>query len=180
MDLNGDNIIDVRDQKVFGDGDKPALNYSLNLSTNYKNFSLALMFTGAAGYDIYIDGEAQSPLRNGFNGYTYQLDYWTAENTDAKYPRISDGGFNDNNYRYSDFWMRDGKHLRLKHINLGYTIPKKISSVPGFDEVRILVTGHNLFVLKGYEEEFDPQMQSGTGWYYPQTRSLTFGVNITL
>jgi TonB-linked SusC/RagA family outer membrane protein len=180
VDLNGDDIIDVQDQKVFGDGDKPAYNFSLNLSASYKNFSLSVLLTGAAGYDIYIDGEAQSPLRNGFNGYTYQLDYWTPENTGASYPRITDGGFNDNNYRYSDFWKRSGNHLRFKNINLSYTLPKFGKKAGGFKEIRLFATGYNLFVLKTYKEEFDPQMQSGTGWYYPQTKSFTFGINLTL
>ncbi len=179
VDLNGDNVIDVSDQKVFGNGDKPAINYSLNLGANYKRFSFTMLLTGAAGYDLYIDGEAQSPLRNGFNGYTYQMDYWTPDNTDAAYPRITDGGFNDNNYRYSDFWMRNGTHLRLRNINLSYALPVSGAAV-GFKEVRLFATGHNLFVLKSFSEEFDPQMQSSTGWYYPQTRSFTFGVNATI
>ncbi|MEQ8550867.1 MAG: TonB-dependent receptor [Cyclobacteriaceae bacterium] len=180
VDLNGDNVIDVKDQKVFGNGDKPAHNYSLNLNVDYKSFSLSVLLTGASGYDIYIDGEAQSPLRNGFNGYKYQLDYWTPENTDAAYPRITNGGFNDNNYKYSDFWMRDGKHLRFKNITLAYTVPRSIRALSKFDEIRLFVTGYNLFVLKTYDEDFDPQMQSGTGWYYPQTKSITFGINISI
>lgn len=180
VDLNDDGIIDVKDQKVFGNGDKPAYNFSLNLSTQYKNFSLSVLLTGAAGYDIYLDGEAQSPLRNGFNGYSYQLDYWTPENTDAKYPRISDGGFNDNNYRYSDFWKRSGNHLRFKNINLSYTLPKFGKNNAGFKEIRIFATAYNLFVLKTYDEDFDPQMQSSIGWYYPQNKSTTFGINLTL
>lgn len=180
VDLNGDNIIDVRDQKVFGNGNKPAYNFSLNLSTSYKNFSLSVLLTGAAGYDIYLDGEAQSPLRNGFNGYTYQLDYWTPENTDARFPRISDGGFNDNNYRYSDFWKRSGNHLRFKNINLSYTFPQFGKNGGAFKEIRLFATGYNLFVLKTYKEEFDPQMQSSTGWYYPQNKSFTFGLSLTL
>ncbi|MEL7222016.1 MAG: SusC/RagA family TonB-linked outer membrane protein, partial [Bacteroidota bacterium] len=180
VDLNGDNIIDVRDQKVFGDGDKPAYNFAFNLSTKYKNLSLSVLLTGAAGYDIYLDGEAQSPLRNGFNGYTYQLDYWTPENTGASYPRVSDGGFNDNNYRYSDFWQRNGRHLRLRNINLQYTLPKLGRRENGFKEISVFATAYNLMVLKTYDEEFDPQMQSGTGWYYPQLKSVTFGVNLKL
>ncbi len=180
VDLNGDNIIDVRDQKVFGNGDKPAYNYSLNLSATYKNFDLSVLLTGALGYDIYIDGEAQSPLRNGFNGYTYQLDYWTPENTDAAYPRISNGGFNDNNFRYSDFWKRSGNHLRFRNINLSYSVPHLKGKDGGFKEVKIFFTAYNIFVLKTYSEEFDPQMQSSTGWYYPQNKSLTLGINLTL
>lgn len=179
VDLNGDNIIDVRDQKVYGNGDKAAVNYSINAGVNWKRFEVSLLLTGAAGYDIYLDGEAQSPLRNGFNGYDYQTDYWTPENTDARYPRITDGGFNDNNYRQSDFWSRDGTHLRMKNIYLRYALPSGIMDRLGIQSTKLIFSGHNLFVLKGYSEGFDPQMGSGTGWYYPQTKSYTVGLNIT-
>lgn len=180
VDLNDDGIIDVKDQRVFGNGDKPVYNYSLNLSANYKNFSLSVLLTGALGYDIYLDGEAQSPLRNGFNGYTYQLDYWTPENPDARFPRVTDGGFNENNYKYSDFWMRSGNHLRLRNVNLSYRLPKFGKGTSGFKDITLFATGNNLLVFKTYTEEFDPQMQSSTGWYYPQLKSFTFGINMTL
>jgi len=178
-DLNGDNIIDVKDQKVFGDGDKATINYSLNLLGEYKNFALSVLLTGAAGYDLYLDGEAQSPLRNGFNGYEYQLDYWTPENTGAAFPRVANGGYNDNNYKYSDYWLRDGMHLRVKNVNLSYTFPEAMLGKT-LDELKIYFTGYNLFVIKNYDEAFDPQMQSSQGWYYPQTKSLTFGINVSL
>lgn len=180
QDLNGDNIIDVKDQKVFGNGGKAASNYSLNLGAEYKNFALSVLLTGAAGYDLYISGEAQSPLQNGFTGYDYQMDYWTPENTGAAYPRVTNGGFNDNNYKYSDFWVRDGKHIRFKNINLSYSLPKSIIN-KAFDEVKFFVTGYNLFVIKNYDEDFDPQLEgSDQGWVYPQTKSITFGINVSL
>ncbi|MEO1713817.1 MAG: SusC/RagA family TonB-linked outer membrane protein, partial [Bacteroidota bacterium] len=180
VDLNADGIIDVQDQRVFGNGDRPPYNFSLNLSARYKRFDLNVLLTGAAGYDIYLDGEAQSPLRNGFNGYDYQLDYWTPDNTDARFPRITDGGFNENNFRYSDFWMRDGTHLRVRSVNLSYTLPKFGKENKGFKEIRVFANAFNLFVLKRYTEDFDPQISSGLGWYYPQLKSFTFGVNLTL
>ena len=179
VDLNDDGVIDVKDQKVFGDGGKPAMNYSLNLGAEYKNFALSVLLTGAAGYDIYLEGEAQAPLRNGFNGYDYQFDYWTPTNTGAAFPRITDGGFNENNYRTSDFWLRNGKHIRFKNINLSYTLPKRKEDAT-FDEIRLFCTGYNLFVIKDYDEDFDPQISTGLGWYYPQTKSITFGVNVSL
>lgn len=179
VDLNNDGVIDVKDQKVFGNGSKPAVNYSLNLGAEYKNFALSVLLTGAAGYDIYLEGEAQAPLRNGFNGYDYQFDYWTPINTGAAFPRITDGGFNDNNYRYSDFWLRNGKHIRFKNINLSYTFPKRKDKAT-FDEIKLFCTGYNLFVIKDFDEDFDPQLGSGLGWYYPQTKSITFGVNVSL
>tara|TARA_B100000809_G_scaffold266787_1_gene331574 strand:- start:9504 stop:12581 length:3078 start_codon:yes stop_codon:yes gene_type:complete len=180
QDLNGDDVIDVKDQKVFGDGDKATINYSLNLVAQYKNWSLSALLTGAAGYDLYLDGEAQSPLRNGFNGYEYQLDYWTPENTSAAFPRITEGGTGTgNNYKYSDYWLRDGMHLRVKNINLSYSFPKALIGGT-LDELKLYFTGYNLFVIKNYNEAFDPQMDSSQGFYYPQTKSLTFGVNVSL
>ena len=129
------------------------------MGVDYKSWSLSVLLTGAGGYDIYIDGEAQSPLRNGFNGYEYQMDYWTPENAGAAYPRITDGGFNDNNYKYSDFWKRDGDHVRIKNVNLSYTIPKFKKNL-GFDELTVFFNGYNLYVFKKYDEDFDPQNTS--------------------
>jgi len=179
-DLDGDGFVNDRDRKVYGQGSKAASNYSLNVGAEYKNFALSVLLTGASGYDLFISGEAQSPLLNAFTGYDYQMDYWTQENTDAAYPRISEGGSNSNNNRESDFWVRDGKHIRFKNINLSYTLPKAITKKT-FDEVRFFVTGYNLFIIKDYDEDFDPQLQgSDQGWVYPQTKSITFGINVTL
>jgi hypothetical protein len=110
------------------------------------------------------------------------MDYWTPENTGAAYPRITNGGFNPNNSRYSDFWLRDAKHIRLKNVNLSYTLPKRKEN-PVFDEVRFSVTGVNLFVIKDYDEDFDPQISGDNadqGWIYPQTKSISFGLNVSL
>lgn len=179
-DLDGDGFVNDIDRKVYGQGSKAASNYSLNVGAEYKNFALSVLLTGASGYDLFISGEAQSPLLNAFTGYDYQMDYWTPENTGAAYPRISEGGSNSNNNRESDFWVRDGKHIRFKNINLSYTLPKAITKKT-FDEVRFFVTGYNLFIIKDYDEDFDPQLQgSDQGWVYPQTKSITFGINVTL
>ncbi|MFY0672034.1 MAG: TonB-dependent receptor [Bacteroidia bacterium] len=180
VDLNNDGIIDVKDQQIFGNGNKPAFNYSLNLGFDYKRLSVGMLLTGAFGYDIYLGGEAQAALRNNFNGYTYQMDYWTEENPDARFPRVSDGGFNENNYRYSDFWMRNATHLRIRNLNIAYSAPEKMASFFGFTDLRFSLTAFNLHVFKMFNEEFDPQMQTDLGWYYPQLKSYTVGLNITL
>lgn len=177
-DLNGDGVIDDKDRKVIGREDKPDINYSMNLGITYKDFSLSALLTGAAGYTMYIDGEAQSALRNGFNGFKYQMDYWTPENTGAAYPRPTSG--NSNNYRYSDYWMRSGTHLRVKTINLSYNLPKSLRDKLKFGEARVFVTGQNLWVISGIKEGFDPQYKGGNGYYYPQTKSLTFGINLSI
>jgi len=178
-DMNGDGIVDDKDRMVIGRGEKPDMNYSLNLGLSYRNFSLSVLLTGAAGYTVYIDGEAQAALRNGFNGYKYQMDFWTPENPGAPYPRPVLGGSNANNYRYSDFWLRNGAHLRVRNINLSYNLPQKFRDRLKLGEARLFVTGNNLWVISGIREGFDPQWTGGNGYYYPQTRSYTFGVNLS-
>ncbi|MNK47394.1 TonB-dependent Receptor Plug Domain protein [compost metagenome] len=179
-DLNGDGIINDKDRAVIGRGEKPDMNYSMNLGLNYKNFSLSVLLTGAAGYTMYIDGEAQAALKNGFNGYKYQMNFWTPENTGAPYPRPVLGGSNPNNYRYSDFWLRSGTHLRVRNINLSYNLPKKFRDKLRIGEARFFVTGNNLWVISGIKEGFDPQWTGGNGYYYPQTKSYTFGLNLSI
>lgn len=78
------------------------------------------------------------------------------ENIDVVYLCIIDGGFNDNNYWYLDFWMCDGCYICLRNVNLSYFIFKLFfERFRGFDEVWLFVIGYNLFVLKNFEEEFD-------------------------
>lgn len=179
-DLNADGIIDDKDRAIIGRGEKPDMNYSLNLGLNYKNFSLSVLLTGAAGYTMYIDGEAQAALKNGFNGYKYQMDFWTPEHTGAPYPRPVLGGSNPNNYRYSDFWLRSGAHLRIRNVNLSYNLPKKFRDKLRIGDARFFVTGNNLWVISGIREGFDPQWTGGNGYYYPQTKSYTFGLNLSI
>lgn len=177
-DLNGDGIIDEKDTKVIGPGGKPDINYSLNLGITYKNFTLSTLLTGASGYTLYLDGEAQSAMKNGFNGFKYQMNYWTPENRDAPYPRPD--GSNANNGKRSDFWQRSGTHLRVKNINLSYNLPKAFRDRLSLGDAKIFVTGYNLWVLKKMAEDFDPQWGGGNGFYYPQTKSFTFGLNLTI
>jgi len=68
----------------------------------------------------------------------------------------------------------------MKNIFLRYALPSSLMNNVGLDQVKLVLSSHNLFVLKTYTEDFDPQMQSFAGWYYPQTKSVTFGLNITI
>ena len=102
---------------------------------------------------------------------------WRPDHTDAKYPRLgiesrSNGG------KFSSWWVEDGSYVRLKSIQLGYTIPKKWSKKAGFERIRAYVAGGNLFTLS-HLEHMDPEMPSVNQGYYPQQRTYEFGLNVT-
>ena len=102
---------------------------------------------------------------------------WRPDHTDAKYPRLgidsrSNGG------KFSSWWVVDGSYVRLKSIQLGYTIPKKWSKKAGFERIRAYVAGGNLFTLS-HLEHMDPEMPSVNQGYYPQQRTYEFGLNVT-
>ena len=101
------------------------------------------------------------------------------ENVNASYPRLSYGG-NDNNQRTSTFWLRDGRYLRLKNVDIGYTIPKSIVTKIHFTNVRIFVTGTNLLFISKKFDMWDPESLQPRGEDYPITKAITGGIQISL
>jgi hypothetical protein len=97
------------------------------------------------------------------------------ERVDATYPRLSYGG-NNNNYRKSTFWLRDGAYLRFKTLEIGYTLPKLSNAIP-VKSLRIFFVGTNLFVWDTLKL-WDPELGSSDGMKYPPAKTLTVGLNI--
>lgn len=104
------------------------------------------------------------------------LDAWTPDNRDAKMPRIAVSK-TSNNLEYSDFWLQDGSYLRLKNLQLGYTLPKKILKSMGVENLRVYYSGENLLTFHKMMVEADPEL--GNLYGFPINRSHAFGVNIT-
>ena len=138
-DVNGDGIIDGGDECAIGATSRPNLIYGLGFSVAWKGFDFNLHFQGAGkctsliyGKNVYAFSEGQ--WGNIFKGLLEDrwVDRETAqilgiqanENVNAPYPRLSYNG-NNNNHRASTFWLRDGHYLRLKNLDIGYTLPKK-------------------------------------------------------
>ena len=101
------------------------------------------------------------------------------ENPNASYPRLSYGG-NSNNYRNSTFWLRDGSYLRLKNLDFGYTLPKAFVNKFHFNNIRIFVTGTNLFFLSKKFDTWDPESLQPRGEDYPITKAVTAGIQLNL
>jgi hypothetical protein len=102
-------------------------------------------------------------------------------NPDGTFPRITLGapGHGGDNGLSSTFWLRDGKYLRLKSAQLGYTLPNKWTSKAGIETLRFFVEGQNLFTIDGLPEGIDPESPGVNNGYYPQQRLLMGGITLT-
>ena len=104
---------------------------------------------------------------------------WRPDNTNAQFPRLSvDKASYRNNGLQSDFWKRDGTYLRLKNATLGYSFAAKLLNQFGVDKLRVYVTGTNLLTFTGFKY-IDPESQNVITGYYPQQRTVSFGVNLS-
>ncbi|HVI44844.1 MAG TPA: SusC/RagA family TonB-linked outer membrane protein, partial [Chitinophaga sp.] len=191
-DLDGDGIIDDRDQTVIGRGSIPEIMYGLNVSASYKGFDLYVFFQGAANYSFQMDGEFKSPFVNVSSTYQILTDRWhhqdiydpTSPWVPGKYPSTVVNGSQNNN-RVSDFWLKDASYLRLKNIVIGYSLPAASLRRIGINTLRIYTSGQNLFTwdkLKVVDPEAngaDGEKVSGrTTGGYPQQRVVTVGLNV--
>ncbi len=193
VDLNGDGVINSKDQTYIGRGPRPEMMFALNAEANWKGFDLSLQFQGAALCDKFLAwsghngtvfiGATNSPLSTPFyagvdNAPLYLVEQsWRPDNTDANYPRLSLKPY-DANYNRSDFWKRNGAYLRLKNATLGYTLPTKITKKAGVEKLRFFVTGLNLFTLTEFKY-LDPESGNYTWTFYPQQRTVTFGLDLS-
>jgi len=177
-DLNGDGKIDPSDRSYIGNP-TPDWTYGLTLNIDYKNFSLSVLGQGVAGNQIF-QGLRRLDIANA-NYQTAALNRWTGEGTSNSYPRIVDGDPNGNFSKFSDFYLQDGDYFRIKMVQLGYTIPKDILSKAYIQNLRLYVTGENLFTFTKYTG-YDPEIGGGAlsidRGQYPQAKSFMFGVNL--
>ncbi|MCH7409783.1 TonB-dependent receptor [Belliella sp. DSM 111904] len=192
VDVDGDGVIDDNDLYVFGNP-FPRLTFGFTYNLSYKGFDLNIFAQGVGRRTMMIRGELVEPFHfnYGMTMYSHQMDFWTPQNPDAYYPRLANNGTqsNDNNFRRgSDMYLFDGSYLRLKNLQIGYTLPKAISQKAGMQVCRAYVSGQNLFTLARVNfvdpelSEFNSNLQSGganSGRAYPTLVYYGFGLDIT-
>lgn len=183
-DVNGDGLLNEDDKTYQGAG-LPKYEYSLTFNAAYKGFDFSIMFFGAAGHKI-INGNRYlfESLSSGFNQFTTVQNAWTAEKPNTTMPRITPDDPNINS-RASDRWLEKGDFLRLKNLQLGYTIPQTITEKVGIERVRVYVSGQNLLTFTNYSG-LDPEIgrtsvrNTGVdGSFYPMTKTILFGGQIS-
>jgi TonB-linked SusC/RagA family outer membrane protein len=189
-DQNGDNRIDNNDRVYMGSA-IPKIFAGLNLSAYYRQFDLALFFQGTSGNKIYV--QINQDIEGFYRGFAVTQRYfderWTGEGTSDTQPRPA-WTAKSNNARPSSRFLEDGSYLRLKNVQLGYTLPKKILNNIGIGNARFYVSATNLFTLTKYSG-LDPEMTvsdnsrgegdiaNGIDWgTYPSAMTFMVGVNI--
>jgi TonB-linked SusC/RagA family outer membrane protein len=176
-DLNGDGVINQFDIAPIGDAN-PSIPFGVTVGGRFKGFDLTVLLQGSLSRNIYLQGAAEYAFQNnGFGGaFEQHLDRWTPSNPNASYPRLALGN-NLNNYApVSSYWLHDASYMRLKNVELGYTLPLNWSSRVRLQGVRFFASGTNLVTFSQYDR-VDPEIFNAA---YPQQRLINFGVNLKL
>lgn len=179
-DMNKDGVIDNKDRAYLGKVGIPPMTFGFSLGYSYKGFDVSVLFQGALGAYVMLQGNEVYPFSKNASVMADVRDshyhYVNNPNPNARWPRMTseDSG---NNYIVSSFWLRSSDYLRLKNVELGYTLPKRWMSKIGIDKLRIYATGLNL-VTWDQLKIFDPEIADGSGTY-PQQKVFNFGVSIT-
>lgn len=176
-DENGDGIIDEKDYVPIGNPEIPEWNFGLGLSFTWKGLDFSMMWQGVAGRG------ASMMIQSIFETYNFNQwhkEAWTKERYEAglpiTYPRLEPGS--QASKLVSDFWLYDGSYLRLKNIELGYSLPKKWSKAIKAENIRFYANGLNLLTLDHQPVKYiDPEQQSDL--MYPVFKSYNIGLNIT-
>ena len=177
VDLNNDRKINADDMTAIGNS-FPKYTYGFNSDFSYKNFELNILFQGAAKVDARLAGAlAEMGNQEGFTHEIFTNNYWTPENTGARFPRPVK--FDLRNVATSDRLVVNGAYLRLKNVQLAYKLPADLIKRVHLNRVRIYASATNIFTISKLNEwNLDPEIPSGRGVYYPQTALYTVGLNL--
>lgn len=182
VDTDGNGTLNGKD-RVMANSSDPVYTFGLNLNAGWKGFDLSLMFNGAAKVSRLFDAHEVYGAFSGDAGHPASIwkDAWTETNHDASMPRI----FTDTNSpsssrnAVSTFWLQNTNYLRLKNLQLGYTLPKSLLANWGIDNVRFYYSVENLFTIDNMKINIDPEATSQRLSSYPLLRTHAFGINIT-
>ncbi|MGN6396057.1 MAG: SusC/RagA family TonB-linked outer membrane protein [Mucilaginibacter sp.] len=172
-DVNGDGKINGDDQVRNDKNTSPTFQGGLSFGAQYKNFDLTVLFQGAAGAQLYF--QTESGTIGNFTQYSYDH-RWTVDNPSTVYPRTVDR----NNQYFSNgntYWLLNMNYIRLKNVELGYTIPSTIGKKVGISNLRIYANGLNLATL-AKQHIYDPESTSSDGHYYIQSRVINLGASV--
>lgn len=184
-DINHDNKITTDDKTIIG-STVPRYTYSGTINLDYKNLHLGLFLQGVGKADGYLNSYYVMPCYQGGTYRKEHLDYWTEDNKNASTPRLSYAS--SNNTYTSSFWMKSSAYLRLKNIQLGYSLPKKLTDKLSLKSAYVYVNATNLFTWTNFYQGYDPEVNYdasatdgvalGSAANYPQVKTFTLGVEV--
>lgn len=192
VDLNKDGVLDDKDRTIIGNA-FPRYTFGFNYAVSWKGLDFSMLWQGTGKRDMALRGEMVEPFHNGYSYviYKHQLDYWTPENTNAKYPRLINNAATvsrANNYNYSsDRNIYNAAYLRLKDIQIGYALPQSMVRKLGISKLRFYVNAQNLLTLTKNtfidpeSTEFGNSMgtsSANSGRNYPTLKYFGGGIDI--
>jgi TonB-linked SusC/RagA family outer membrane protein len=188
-DISKDGEISEDDKGMIG-SPHPDWTFGFSANVSYKDIDLVVSVNGTLGNEVYFGAHRSDVSKNNKPLYFYE-DAWTPENHTDEFPRYTVNDYN-NNFTHSDLFVFDGSYLRMQNLELGYTLPRKISEKAKIQRLRVYVSGKNLFVLTSYKGG-DPEIGNSSGdeandmksigidrGLYPKSKIYSFGVNLTL
>jgi TonB-linked SusC/RagA family outer membrane protein len=180
-DPTPDGIINGNDRTLLSDDATPRINYGFGFNVGWKGLRMDAHFQGVGNYDRMISNKEGAGMRQ--HGGTvrpyYPIwadDVWTPENTGGKYPRPIGNNWTESGASGSSFWIRSGAYVRLKNLNLSYSLPKKIVDVVNIAGVKFFVNATNLFVISDMTEFHDPEQDHYDS--YPLMKTYTVGLEV--
>ena len=184
-DINGDGVINDSDRTKIGDP-HPDLIFGVNMNFAYKSWDMSMFWNGSLGNDIfdYTALYYETPYFFNGNRSTRVLDSWSPTNTGAELPALSETTLNSEFSTANSFFVRDGSYVRLRSLQIGYTLPDTIASKLGASSARVYYNGTNLLTLTDFTG-LDPEVPRGgaldIGVYsaqYPSNSISSLGINI--
>jgi TonB-linked SusC/RagA family outer membrane protein len=185
-DMDHNNRVDQADTVKIGNPDYPSVTYSVNIGVSYKGFDVTALLQGVSGNSInllsaglyqtvaFVNNTNVYPVAG--NAWAYYPDQGIDTRAGASYPRLTTRA-NDNNYRNSTFWMKKGSFIRLRNIELGYSLQAPVLKALHLDKLRVYVSAVNLFSWSYLERKYniDPETTAG----YPGMKSFNAGISLT-
>lgn len=176
-----DGQIDGDDRTVIGNP-TPRYEFGFSMGFEWKGIDFSAFFQGVGKKDVFYSGGGSRPLLGNGTIFEYQLDTWSEDNLDAKFPiLLQDSNGSSQNNMISTLWVQSGAYCRLKNLVIGYTLPKKWTRKALIEKVRFYATAQNLFTIRGdnFYEGFDPETSVSSGSScYPVNKTFLFGVNL--
>jgi TonB-linked SusC/RagA family outer membrane protein len=177
-DVNNDKVIDGSDKVRPDKTTTPEIVYGMNFNLGYKNWDLSMLWQGATNVWQYVFFESGS-----IGNFTqdYFDNRWTKDNINAEYPRIYDRQVTSSAQK-NTFWLKDATYLRLKNIELSYTLPVHLTQRLPLGGLRVYASAYNLLTftkLKDVDPETTEGSQGFASWSTPQSRVFNLGLNLT-
>ena len=177
-DVDGNGVIDLNDRSIVSDGPNPKFQFGLNLNAAWKGIDFSILFQGQAGAEIYWQNDLvnTSSVRQGYQLNKEVCDgRWYEGRTDATYPRLLE--YQDQrNKQVSDFYLENLSFLKIRNIQLGYTLPKAWTNKLTLDRIRVYASMENFFTFTSFRG-FDPEL--GADLSYPAMKNMVVGINVT-